>query len=122
MHTMRQKHLCNTERNQMKKLTAIAALVCGTAHAEFLTGNDLLAKFNGSDIQQMVGLGYVIGVFDATMGAAHCPPANVTSGQVQDVVKNHLIATPSTRHYVADVQVRYILGQTWPCKKKGTAL
>jgi hypothetical protein len=106
----------------MKKLIAITALMCGTAHAEFLTGNDLLTKFNGSDIQQMVGLGYVMGVFDATMDATHCPPANVTAGQVQDVVKNHLTATPATRHYVADVQVRYILSQTWPCKKKGTAL
>ncbi len=106
----------------MRKLALIAALVCGTAHAEFMTGNDLMGRFNGNDIQQMVALGYVMGVFDATMDATHCPPANVTAGQVQDIVKNHLIATPATRHYAADAQVRYILGKTWPCAKKGTSL
>lgn len=106
----------------MKKLALIAALTCTWAHAEFLTGNDLLSRLNGNDTQQMVALGYVMGVFDVSMDAVHCPPANVTAGQVQDIVKNHLIATPSTRHYAADAQVRYILGKTWPCAKKGTSL
>ena len=30
----------------------IAALVCGSAHAEFYTGNDLLERMNGTDIQE----------------------------------------------------------------------
>ena len=107
----------------MKKLLILAAL-CGSAHAEFLTGNTLLQKLNGSAIESMVGLGYVMGVFDAAQGVEHCPPDHVTAGQVKDMVKLHLENTPSTRHFVADVQVRYVLGKAWPCadKKKGAGV
>lgn len=101
----------------MKKLLLAAALMCGAAHAEFYTGNDLLAKLNGDFGDKMVGMGYVMGVFDVARGVEHCPPDNITAGQVRDMVKNHLEATPSTRHFVADVQVRYVLKSAWPCKK-----
>ena len=105
----------------MKKLLLATALMCGAAHAEFYTGNDLLSKQQSSStVDNMVALGYVMGVFDATRGEAHCPPDNVTAGQVKDMVRNHLEATPSTRHYVADMQVRYVLNRAWPCAKKGS--
>ena len=104
----------------MKKLVLVAALACTGTHAEFFTGNDLLNKMQnppGYDTAQAIG--YVMGVFDATRSVEHCPPDNVTAGQVRDMVRNHLEATPSTRHYTADVQVRYVLGRAWPCTKKG---
>ena len=108
----------------MKKLIALTLLACASAHAEFFTGNDLLQKLNGSAMESMVGLGYVMGVFDAARGAEHCPPDSITAGQVRDMVKLHLENTPSTRHFVADVQVRYVLGKAWPCadKKKGAGV
>ena len=103
----------------MKKLITIAALMCGAAHAEFFSGNDLLAKINSADAyDRALAIGYVIGVFDARSGADHCPPSNVTSGQVRDMVRSHLEATPATRHFTADVQVRYVLSKAWPCPKK----
>lgn len=104
----------------MKKLLLVAALMCGAAHAEFFTGNDLLGKLNGDFGDKMVAMGYVIGVFDTTRSEAHCPPENVTAGQVRDMVKNHLEAMPTIRHLSADVQVRYVLNRAWPCAKKGS--
>lgn len=105
----------------MKRLLPIALLACASAHAEFYNGNDLLQKMNGDFGDRMISLGYIMGVFDAARGVEHCPPDNITAGQVRDMVKLHLDATPSTRHFVADLQVRYVLKQAWPCanKKKG---
>ena len=106
----------------MKRL--IATLVMSTslmAHAEFYTGNDLLNKINADNaIDRMVGLGYVMGVFDTVNGIDHCPPDNVTSGQIRDMVRNHLVASPSVRHLSADLQVRYVLKNAWPCAKKNS--
>lgn len=101
----------------MKKLIAIAALLCGTAHAEFYTGNDLLKDFNGDLAGKMLGIGYVMGVYDTTQGVVHCPPNNVTAGQVQDMVKAQLDARPDLRHLSADSHVTYVLKRAWPCKK-----
>lgn len=107
----------------MKKLLIVAALLAGSAHAEFYSGNDLLAKLQSSEpVERMIGAGYITGVFDAASGASQCPPENVTIGQVRDMVKSHLEATPTLRHYPADVQVRFVLTRAWPCAKKGTAL
>lgn len=106
----------------MKRVIFAAALACTGAHAEFLTGNDLYQKLNGDFGDKMMTIGYIMGVFDATRSVEHCPPDNITAGQVRDMVRNHLEATPSTRHYTADVQVRYVLGKTWPCAKKGSSL
>lgn len=108
----------------MKKLTLIISLLCGTAHAEFYTGNDLYNKLiSDNAIERMVGLGFVIGVFDTAQSVAHCAPDNITAGQVRDMVRQHLEATPSVRHYAAEVQVRYVLSRAWPCpKKNGSAL
>ena len=104
----------------MKKLIAIAALTCGTAQAEFFTGNELLSKINSEGVvDRMIGLGYVMGVHDAGSGVTHCQPDTVTAGQVRDMVKNHLEASASLRHLPADAHVRYILTAAWPCKKKG---
>lgn len=104
----------------MKKLIAITLLVSASAsHAEFFTGNDLLRKHQSSSVvENMVALGYVMGVFDATRGEAHCPPDSVTSGQIKDMVIQHLEAMPTIRHFSADVQVRYVLNRAWPCAKK----
>ena len=108
----------------MKKLIAIAALMCGAAHAEFFSGNDLLAKMNGGNSYDVsLALGYVMGVFDTTVGVDHCSPERVTSGQARDVVRNYLEANPSMRQYSADIHVRVALGRAWPCpQKQGTGV
>ena len=103
----------------MKKLILIAALASSVAHAEFYTGNELLAKIEATNtVDSMLGLGYVMGVFDTARGVEHCPPDSITAGQVRDMVRQHLVNSPSIRHITADLQVRYVLKNAWPCPKK----
>ena len=101
-----------------KHVIALLATASVAAHAEFFSGNDLLGKMNGEFGDKMVALGYVMGVFDVARGAEHCPPDNITAGQVRDMVKSHLETNPSVRHILADLQVRYVLKNAWPCAKK----
>jgi hypothetical protein len=106
----------------MKKLIAIAALMCGTAHAEFFSGNELLRRMTSGDAYERgTALGYVLGAHDTGRGAAHCSPEEVTAGQVRDMVKAHLDSNPETRHMAADSHIMYVLKKVWPCKKTGGA-
>jgi hypothetical protein len=111
----------------MKKLIAIAALMCGAAHAEFLTGNDLHkwgeeAATNNLSFGMLYG--YIAGAYDAGRGSVHCSPLDIRLQQVVDMVRNHIAANPALRHYSGDTIVGYVLKQAWPCaeKKKGTVL
>jgi hypothetical protein len=98
-----------------------AALAATSANAEFYTGNDLLSKIDASNtFDNMLGLGYVMGVFDTARGVEHCPPDNITAGQVRDMVRQHLVNSPSIRNITADLQVRYVLKTAWPCAKKSS--
>jgi hypothetical protein len=107
----------------MKRIIIIAALVCGSAHAEFMDGNKLLADMqNPQETWRMFAMGYIAGVADAGRGTYNCPPANVLLGQANDAVRQHLEANPTMRHYSADIIINYVLGKAWPCAKKGSAL
>jgi hypothetical protein len=101
----------------MKKLILATALLAGSAHAEFMTGNDLLDKLTGTTTDQVLGLGYILGVFDASRGTYICPPGQITAGQTRDIVKGYLERTPQQRHNTGDLLVVVALGQVWPCKK-----
>ena len=106
----------------MKKLIAILLCVPCMAHAEFVSGNTLLdymTSNNNTYVDRSVSLGYVMGVFDVGVNINHCPPSNVTTGQVSDVVKQYLQRNPSLRHKSADVLVMDVLKQTWPCANRG---
>ena len=111
----------------MKKLIAIAALMCGTAHAEYFTGNDIhkwSEESASNNISWGMMYGYIAGAYDATAGISHCTPQSVRLQQVVDMVRNHVAANPATRHFTGDVITAWVLKQTWPCPKKsgGTAL
>ena len=111
----------------MKKLIAIAALMCGTAHAEFMTGNDIYKwgeESATSNLSWGMLYGYVSGVYDASRGVSHCSPLDVRLQQVVDMVRNHVAANPALRHYPGDTIIVYVLKQAWPCPKKngGTSL
>lgn len=100
----------------MRRAVLILALLGGSAHAEFMTGNDLLQEINGDTYAARgAGLGYVIGVFDTLHSITHCPPKDVTSGQVRDMVRNYLTNVPGERHLSADVLVARVLKAAWPC-------
>lgn len=102
----------------MRAAILAAALFTPLAHAEFMNGNDLLELMqSGSHGKQMAAIGYVQGVFDATVGTIHCAPRGVTVGQAHDMVQQHLQTNPSGRHFSADVIAGYLFKAAWPCKK-----
>ena len=102
----------------MKRALILAALVAGSAHAEFLTGNMLLARMNGDNLDQIYAIGYVAGVADAGYGVAWCPPNAVTTGQVVDMTKALLEKSPADRHRPADVFVRAVTQAAFPCSRQ----
>ena len=109
----------------MKRLLlTISACVCLSAHAgTFWYGNKLHNKLQGNTLEQMQALGYIMGVSDALDTATVCAPTNVTSGQLNDIIKNYLENTPAVRHLAADSLISAVLGRVWPCdKKKGQSL
>lgn len=107
----------------MKWAAAAAIVVACNAHAEFYSGNELLAKMESDHVvDRLMALGYVIGVSDTGDGVTHCPPANITTGQVRDLVKGHLTRNPGSRHYSADSLITNLLRTTWPCKPNGRGI
>ena len=105
----------------MKAETLIlAALLCGSAHAQFKTGNKLLQQMDGEFGDQMNAIGYVSGVADTLQGAVVCAPATVTAGQLMDMTRLYLERTPARRHLAADVLIHDMLKAMWPCAKRGT--
>jgi hypothetical protein len=109
-------------RNQMRKfkVLSVALVLCGSAHAEFWSGNDLLTRIQSNEYaDRSLALGYVMGVFDSSRGTLHCNNIEgVTAGQVRDIAKNYLINNPQYRHMSADLIVGVSLGQVWPCAQK----
>ena len=106
----------------MKK-ALLLLIFSGLAHAEFKDGNRLLRDLKEDDyFSKGYAMGYIIGVADMGMGIIHCPPANVTAGQLKDMVQNYLENTPAERHQSGDLIINRILKTMWPCAKKGTAL
>jgi Fe-S-cluster formation regulator IscX/YfhJ len=105
----------------MKKILALTlTLAYAPAHAEFYTGNRLLAQMHGTVSEQMAALGYVAGAADVTDGVLHCDPPGVTLKQVHDLVKRALENFPEYRNRSADSIVTATLQATWPCKEKPT--
>lgn len=103
----------------MKWIGAIAVSICVSAHAEFKDGNELLSDIESSSIvNQMVGLGYIMGVADMGLGYVFCAPANVKAGQLKDMIQNYLRNTPAERHVSADVTINKVLKSVWPCANR----
>lgn len=109
----------------MKRSFCLLVALCGTAHAEFYTGNDLWHRINGETLaERNAAIGYIMGVTDATLHALHCAPSDATSGQIRDMVRNYLVSVPQERHHTADSIVVRVLKATWPCpeRRRGTPL
>ena len=115
-------------RNPIVGLAA-ALLLLGAAPAAAgsnLTGNDLLERCSASasdnPIQWGVCLGYVMAVADLLgqgrpiNGARACVSADVTSGQLMDVVRQWLERNPARRHINGAALVAVALQQAFPCK------
>jgi len=102
-----------------KAIYVLAMLASVSAHAEFRTGNKLLEQMNGTPMEKMLSLGYVMGVSDTLQGATVCPPETLTAGQASDMVKKYLEDNPSVRHLAGDAIVNRVLSSVWPCAKRG---
>ena len=100
----------------MNRSIVLMLLLCGSAHAEFYTGNDLLQRINSESLgERAAAIGYIMGVADSGHGVNYCPPEHVTSGQLRDMVRNYLTNLPAVRHLSADSLVTHVLKSQWPC-------
>ena len=115
-------------RNPIVGLAA-ALLLLGAAPAlagSNLTGNDLLerrsASASANPIQWGVCLGYVMAIADLlgqgrpVSGVRACVSADVTSGQLMDVVRQWLERNPARRHVNGATLVAVALQQAFPCR------
>lgn len=103
----------------MNKLLLLLLLGSGGVRAEFWDGNRLYSHQTASSVyDQMLALGYVMGVADALAGVRICSPENATAGQKDDVVKKYLREHPALRHHTADSLVVRALERVWPCQER----
>jgi len=105
----------------MKAVATLIAAVCLAAPAGAWyvhTGNDLLALCTSANQQDRVQCGgYVAGAHHALQMFEHvCAPADVTAGQLIDMVVQHLRALPRQRHEPARMHVFAVLFTAWPCQ------
>jgi hypothetical protein len=105
----------------MKAAALILALAASSAQAQFLTGNELLERLNGSTVQQVNAVGYITGVADAELGTLWCPPPIISARQIVDLTKRTLDAVPEKRHENASSFVMAAVRMTWPCESKPKA-
>ena len=97
----------------------LAAMLATSAHADFKSGNEILDNINSDNYYSKGNaMGYIMGVVDAYSGIYICPPATITGGQIQDIVKSYLVQTPSVRHQGASGLVYTAMVEFFPCKKK----
>jgi hypothetical protein len=99
----------------MKKFIAGLLMMPCMAHAEFFSGNDILAKLNGELIERVQALGFIQGVYDVYVSVTFCPPKGVTAGQVRDMTRDYLTNNAPSRHRTAESLINEALKQAWPC-------
>ena len=103
---------------KLKALFLCAALASSTAaHAEFVNG-DLLRAALASDkeIAKQQATGYIVGVFDATRGNAHCAPTSVTVSELVAMTTQMLEEVGALRSHTADVLIGSMLKLRYPCE------
>lgn len=104
----------------MRKFLAMLFFIPVVANAEFFTGNGLLSLLQSNNVAEKIqGIGYIQGVYDAHANVTVCAPANITAGQLNDMIKNYLENNPATRNRTADVIIRDALRGIWPCANRG---
>jgi hypothetical protein len=105
----------------MGKAIALLLAVCLSipAHAGFLSGNMLLSNIQSDEsFKRAYAIGFILGVHDVYEDQIICSGANVTGGQLRDIVKKFLENNPSERDLPAHLLVMISLGKAFPCKSK----
>jgi hypothetical protein len=103
----------------MKKLIAVLLIVPAMAHAEFITGNQLLSDLQSTEnVKRTFAMGYIAGVADSHHSVTYCPPGGINLGQIRDMTEQYLIINASTRNFSADILIGDMLNRRWPCKNQ----
>ena len=106
-------------RMMMNKLAIVLLLACGSARAEFYSGNEILQRMQSESlVEQVIAIGFVGGVADAFDSILFCPPIGATVGQARDIARRYLLLNPGLRHRAAAGLVVDALAEAWPCEKK----
>ena len=107
----------------MRKLLAALLFVPAMAQAEFWTGNKLYERLSSTDTtDRIMGMGYVMCVYDVAVHVLFCPPGSetsITAGQVRDMTFNWLGNNPHRRNESAEKLVTEAFRQAWPCRNRG---
>jgi hypothetical protein len=104
----------------MKKLLVTLSLLFSlSAHAEFIAGDHLYNNLMSSDPQlKGQGQGYVMGIFDVLMDKTICPPAEVRSNAVINLVVRQLeVSKADNKNYAASSIVEYALEKAYRCAR-----
>jgi hypothetical protein len=101
----------------MRWLLLVLMVSSSTAHAQFLTGNNLLSDLQSSEtVRRTFATGYIAGIADTLESITFCIPSGVNLGQLRDMTEQYLLRNSSIRNLAADVLVVGMLSQRWPCK------
>lgn len=105
----------------MKKFLVLSALLVSlSAHAEFVSGLDLLKSMNSD---RTFALGYVAGVTDSVMGIMTCPPKNIKLKDIMDVTLEFMSVNQEKLESVSgDIFVTMPMSQKFPCAKSGKTI
>lgn len=100
-------------------LAALALIASSAARAEFVTG-EMLRGFMNSPAQTArdQALGYVVGVHDASRGAAHCAPDSIGVAELIEKTKAMLEQVGSMRAMSADLLIAGMLKAEFPCPEE----
>ena len=103
----------------MNKWAVVFIFVCGSARAEFYSGNEILQRMQSESlVEQVIAIGFVGGVADAFDMIFFCPPPGATVGQARDIARRYLVLNPGLRHKGAAGLVSDALAEAWPCERK----
>ena len=105
----------------MKKRLLSMLLICSSAPAHSLTGNEWLALWQGDDYDKFQAAGYLAGAWETqsffgTGGKCHDEPIGVTLGQYRKVVIKFMESNPSDTHLPMPVISSMAAIEAWGVK------
>ena len=104
-------------------LVGIFAIFTLSAHAAealrySVSGNQLYSNCTSTNDAQAACMGFTTGSADQlSLDSKICASAEVTRGQIMDIVKTYLERNPELRHYPAAMLASAALRQALPCAK-----
>lgn len=100
----------------MRKLILTLCLLLSTsAHAEFYMAREFSSDMRKTDQQNTIMTqGYIMGVYDSTIGILHCPTSEVTGYMARQVAA--IGVAGADRSTTANVAIARAFMKAWPCQ------